>query len=239
MPFESALLAWVLAAALFLYLAVIAPFLGRRAYPRLMGGEVSRPRYYTALSAEMWVWAAVAILIVALSPAIGAADIGIKEPADPGVAYGALLGLPLGMLPVVLLLRWLGNQGVMLPWHSGVSGLMARTPRERGPAVMLAVSAGVCEEVVFRGLLIGLGRELGLYLPVAAAVSVAVFAIGHIYQGPVGTLMAVVSGAGLTLMYLRTGSLVTPIGVHIMIDIIALVLIPHPGRVKMPAPAKA
>ncbi|GAA3217502.1 CPBP family intramembrane glutamic endopeptidase [Nonomuraea helvata] len=239
MPFESAPLAWILAAALVLYLAVVAPFLGRRAYPRLVRGEVSRPRYYTALSAEMWVWATVAILVVALSPTIGAADIGFKEPSDPAIAYGALLGLPLGMTPVVLVLRWLAKQGVTMPWHAAASGLMARTTRERWLATLLAVSAGVCEEVVFRGLFIGLGRELGLALPVAAVVAVAVFALGHIYQGTVGTLMALVSGALLTWTYLRTGSLLTPVFVHIMIDIIALVVMPYPGRVQEPAPAKA
>ncbi|MEQ4724125.1 CPBP family intramembrane glutamic endopeptidase [Nonomuraea sp. B19D2] len=237
MSFESAPTAWVLAAALVLYLAAVAPFLGRRAYPRLERGEISRPRYYTALSAEMWVWAAVAILVVALSPSISSADVGITEPASPAIAYGVLVWLPIGMIPVVLLLRWLANQGIMLPWHAGVSDLMARTRRERWLAAMLAVSAGVCEEVVFRGLFIALGRELGLSLTVAAVVAVAVFVLGHIYQGPVGTLMAVVTGTAFTLMYLRTGSLLAPIGLHVMVDVVALILIPQPGRAKAPVNA--
>ncbi|WP_223190975.1 CPBP family intramembrane glutamic endopeptidase [Nonomuraea terrae] len=51
--------------------------------------------------------------------------------------------------------------------------------------------------------------------------------------------MAVVTGVGFALLYLRTGSLLALIGLHITVDIVGLVLIPPPGRVNEPTPAEA
>ena len=64
-----------------------------------------------------------------------------------------------------------------------------------GTPPALAVTAGVCEEIVFRGLLIAVGvHVLGLPLPVAAGLALALFAIGHLYQGPRGMIAVTLFG---------------------------------------------
>jgi membrane protease YdiL (CAAX protease family) len=84
--------------------------------------------------------------------------------------------------------------------------------------VALSVSAGICEEFIFRGYLIWLLQSmLGLWG--AAAVSVVVFAAAHAYQGAKGALAVGIVGSLLTLVVLVSGSLVPAIAAHVLIDV--------------------
>ena len=81
----------------------------------------------------------------------------------------------------------------------------------------LSVSAGICEEFIFRGYLIWvLQPALGLWL--AAATSLIVFAAAHAYHGAKGVVAVGVVGGLLTLIVLVCGSLVPAIAVHMLID---------------------
>jgi membrane protease YdiL (CAAX protease family) len=82
----------------------------------------------------------------------------------------------------------------------------------------LSVSAGICEEFVFRGYLIWLLQPL-LGVWGAAAVSVVAFAAAHAYQGAKGILGTGIVGSLLTLVVLVFGSLVPAILVHTLIDV--------------------
>jgi membrane protease YdiL (CAAX protease family) len=83
--------------------------------------------------------------------------------------------------------------------------------------VALSVSAGICEEFVFRGYLIWLLQPvLGLWG--AAAVSLVVFAAAHAYEGTKGVLAVAIAGSLLTLIVLAFGSLVPAIAVHMLVD---------------------
>jgi membrane protease YdiL (CAAX protease family) len=81
----------------------------------------------------------------------------------------------------------------------------------------LSVSAGICEEFIFRGYLIWvLQPALGLWF--AAAASLIVFAAGHAYQGAKGVVAVGVVGGLFTLIVLLFGSLVPAIAVHMLAD---------------------
>lgn len=81
----------------------------------------------------------------------------------------------------------------------------------------LSVSAGICEEFIFRGYLIWvLQPALGLWF--AAAASLVVFAAAHAYQGAKGVVAVGVVGSLITLIVLVFGSLVPAIAVHMLID---------------------
>jgi len=82
----------------------------------------------------------------------------------------------------------------------------------------LAVSAGICEEFIFRGYLIWvLQPALGLWI--AAAASLIVFAAAHTYQGAKGVVAVAVVGGLLTLIVVVFGSLVPAIAVHVLADV--------------------
>ncbi|MEV4019342.1 CPBP family intramembrane glutamic endopeptidase [Nonomuraea angiospora] len=228
---SSQLLSWILAGALAGYLAIVAPWAGLRARKRQEESDVPLSRRLALSIAELWALAAVALLVVALSPALTLADVGVKPPTDPAVTYGVAVALPVAMVPVVLFMRWLVKNGGKVPGVDAYSALMPRTPGERWLAGGVAVSAGICEELVYRGLLMGLGLALGLSPLLAAAAAVVVFALGHVYQGRWGFLLSLLGGIAFTGIYLRTGSLIAPIVVHVVIDIRSLVLTPRPERV--------
>lgn len=81
----------------------------------------------------------------------------------------------------------------------------------------VSVSAGICEEVLFRGYLM---QVLDSYVPTYGAVFIAsiLFGLPHIYQGPVHVIRTAVIGVIMALAYLATGSLLVPILLHIVLD---------------------
>jgi membrane protease YdiL (CAAX protease family) len=79
------------------------------------------------------------------------------------------------------------------------------------------VTAGVCEEILFRGYLMAFLLPLG-GLGVAVFVSSFLFGLAHAYQGVRGTVTSGVLGALMAGMYVLTGSLLAPILVHAMVD---------------------
>jgi len=96
--------------------------------------------------------------------------------------------------------------------------LAPRTASELGLWVATSLSAGFCEEFIFRGYLIWVFQWwLGLWG--AAALSVVVFALAHAYQGVKGILSTGIVGVLLTLVVLIFGSLWPAIVLHALIDI--------------------
>lgn len=82
----------------------------------------------------------------------------------------------------------------------------------------LAVTAGVCEELLYRGYLIW---YLGHWLALVPAVLVAgvVFGFGHAYQGPRGIAVTTMVGLFMSAIFLLTGSLVTCMVFHALMDL--------------------
>ncbi|MEV7007504.1 CPBP family intramembrane glutamic endopeptidase [Streptosporangium sp. NPDC051022] len=225
----------VLSGALVVYLAVVSPLLGRRAYDRLARTRDRDPtayrRMFTLWSAELWALAAVALLIVAVEPRLDAAAVGLVINESPDTVLGMIVGFLVAAAAGVLVLRRLAAKGRAVPGQEAYSHLLPRTAAERWYAAGLSVTAGVTEEIVYRGLLIAAGTgALGLSKEVAALGALAVFVAGHLYQGGRGMLMVTLAGLGLTVLYLRTGSLLLPILLHALIDLRGLLLSPQPRR---------
>jgi len=99
-----------------------------------------------------------------------------------------------------------------------VEKLTPHTRSELGCWVAVSVSAGVCEEFIFRGYLIWVFQPL-LGLWGAAGLSAVVFAAAHAYQGGKGILATGLAGSFLTLVVLISGSLWPAIALHVLTDI--------------------
>ncbi|HSY48354.1 MAG TPA: CPBP family intramembrane glutamic endopeptidase [Thermoanaerobaculia bacterium] len=99
-----------------------------------------------------------------------------------------------------------------------VERIAPHTRSELGWWMALSLTAGVCEELIFRGYLIWAFQPMvGLWG--AAAVSVAVFAVAHAYQGVSGIFATGIVGGLLTLVVLMSGSLFPAMALHAIIDI--------------------
>ncbi|WP_433351470.1 CPBP family intramembrane glutamic endopeptidase [Microtetraspora malaysiensis] len=234
-PEFSPLAAW-LAAPLVAYLLLLTPWLGKRSYDRLVRRRDGDPRALVRMFrhwiAESWALMAVALALAAMSPGVDLADLGLVVPSGGGSQVtGMVVGATLGLVVLTLVFRLRAKSGRDIPGQAAFSAMLPRTTAERWAAAAMAVTAGICEEVLYRGFLIALGvGVLGLDVKVAAGAALVIFVAGHWYQGWKGLLMVTLAGYGLTALYLAQGSLLLPIVVHALVDLRGLVFVPAPAR---------
>jgi membrane protease YdiL (CAAX protease family) len=99
-----------------------------------------------------------------------------------------------------------------------LEAMLPHGPRELRAFQALAITAGACEELLYRGYLIWyFGAWMGPW--VAAAASSVVFGIGHLYQGWRGILSTAAVGALFAALYLVSGSLFLPMVAHALVDL--------------------
>ncbi|HUQ97835.1 MAG TPA: CPBP family intramembrane glutamic endopeptidase [Gemmatimonadaceae bacterium] len=107
-----------------------------------------------------------------------------------------------------------------------LSWYLPNSPAERRWFAALAVSAGVCEEVLYRGFLL---RYLTTLLPApggmaAVLVAAVVFALAHTYQGVLGAVATALMALGFTALFVASHSLWLPIMAHALVDLRVLIL---------------
>lgn len=200
-----------------------------------------RIRFYRTLIVRSWIWTAVAALVAVLSTDLTRAGLGATWPNGDGLDYLFVGALLITMAIGALRMRYQLRHGHAVPGRDGTIPIVPRTPAERRWAVGVALTAGITEEVVFRGLLIAVGTQLyGLPLAVAVAASLALFVAGHTYQGRRGMVGVAVLGGLFTMVYLTSGSLLLAIVLHVCQDLLALLLIPaHPRAPRTTSEAAA
>lgn len=112
------------------------------------------------------------------------------------------------------------NNAIKTQFES-VSWIMPNTIKERNWFVLgVSLSAGICEELLFRGFLIHyLQADLGVVA--AVLISSLLFGLFHFYQGWQGVLKTALVGLFLALVYLWTGSLWIVIVLHFVYDAFA------------------
>jgi membrane protease YdiL (CAAX protease family) len=101
---------------------------------------------------------------------------------------------------------------------ASVEALMPRSRTEYNLFIAVSITAGVCEEIMFRGFLI---LYLGHYVGVAGAVilSSILFGMAHAYQGVSGGIRTMIAGLINGLLYWFSGTLWLPMILHAVIDI--------------------
>jgi len=94
------------------------------------------------------------------------------------------------------------------------------TPRERSIWYLTAITAGCCEETIYRGFLLAFFASLA-GIVAAAAITVVMFGFFHAYYGWKGILKTAALGLFMTLLALWSASLVPVIIIHAMIDVMS------------------
>ena len=98
--------------------------------------------------------------------------------------------------------------------------LLPRTPDERWGFAQIAVTAGVCEEILFRGFVLWyLTLWTGPIL--AVLLSSLLFGFAHLYLGPSHVLRTAIVGLIFALIVLTAGSLWPVIVLHAVMDLVA------------------
>ncbi len=93
-------------------------------------------------------------------------------------------------------------------------------------AFVLVAVVAVAEETIFRGYLIHRISELTGSRVAAVVLSSLLFAMGHGYEGTTGVITVGLMGFCFALVYLWRGSLVAPITMHFIQDLVSIVLLP-------------
>jgi uncharacterized protein len=81
----------------------------------------------------------------------------------------------------------------------------------------LSLTAGICEELLYRGFMIWYLTHFLALIPAAAVTSV-VFGIGHSYQGPRGMALTGLVGAFFAAVYMISGTLYPAMLLHVLMD---------------------
>ena len=117
--------------------------------------------------------------------------------------------------------------------QSGEARASVRAQLERAPGLRIinpasaaemrafaavGVTAGICEELLYRGFFLW---YLSALLPRVWAIvaAVAIFGIGHAYQGARGVLLTAMAGGIAMAVYVWTGSLIAPMVMHATLDL--------------------
>ncbi len=103
-----------------------------------------------------------------------------------------------------------------------VRDMLPQTRQELRAFSQLSITAGICEEIVYRGYLMWLfglwfaGSSAGTWLAVLG--STIIFTLGHSYQGASNMVRVFLLGLVMAALYVLTGSLWAPIFLHAAID---------------------
>ncbi|MER7281288.1 CPBP family intramembrane glutamic endopeptidase [Dactylosporangium sp. NPDC000244] len=193
-----------------------------------------RIRFHRRYILSWWLLSAVALLPVAFGPGVDPDDYGLRLPGPGGIA------LALGVFALFAGVVWARDRFLrhrLAAVPPQVAFLLPRTGRERLWGAGTAFTAGICEELVFRGAFLA-GAVGGLHLNVwvAGALVSLFFGLGHLYQGLPGIVGTSVFGACATVLYVFTGSLLLPVLVHAAVDLGPFALSRFPPETPAPAP---
>ena len=212
-----------IAEAGFLFVLVVAvPALSYRTSRRPEILALPRLQLYLSSAMSQWLLAALGVVVV-LASSLTFAKLGFQvvSPASFFFWTALLSGVSLAALGLVVGLE---QRGCLPPEPELVRALIPETRREKFWAVLvIAPTAAVCEEFLYRGFLLG---ELSQRLPsvaLAVALSSVVFGLAHTYQGLSGIARAALLGALLSIPIIRLGTVFPSMAAHFLIDAVALV----------------
>ena len=136
------------------------------------------------------------------------------------------------VLPVILARTSTSARTRLLVQWGKISFFLPHSPLERGWFAAVCISAGICEEFIYRGFLIRylLAGPFSLTPIVAVGVAAAIFALAHGYQGWFGVLTTGLLALILTMLFVLAQHLWLPMLVHLLLDLRILLIWPSDGE---------
>jgi membrane protease YdiL (CAAX protease family) len=217
------------------YIVLVAPWLSRFKYHQLQqklaaGDLTAKLRFYRIGVVQQGVRTLI-VLAICLLGSIPPRALGLTAPGSWQNAGQSLAIFLVALAASVVLFRYRGDWQLRRLMKM-VGALIPASVTERRWFAVIALGAGVSEEIVFRGfLLFYLNSYASLSSMEMIIISSLVFGFCHIYQGWFGVLGTTLAGLCFAFLYLSSGSLLVPILVHAAIDF-RLLLILTPQRLE-------
>ena len=217
---------------IFFLLGVIVPWRGRYRLRELLAkpfiGERERILLYASTIAFQWLAAGVAAWR-AWAHGFGTTQLGLSARSPWGSIAAAILGG--GILAALqwLNLRRMGRmpEKTRARLQALAGRILPRSARERVPFFALAVTAGICEEFLYRGFAMAALARSGLPLWTTVVVSSLLFGIAHLYQGRSGLLGTTLLGLIFGVARVGFGSLIPVMVWHAAVDVVAGIVGPR------------
>jgi len=212
---------------IFFVLAVVVPWRGRirlkqlLAKPRVEPGE----RISLYLSTIAFQWIAVGIAgWRAWVHGYTSADLGLGTGSNP---FRSLIAAVCGTA-VLSGLHWMnfrrmGTLRDKLPSRVGAmaSRILPQSVQEQVPFLALAITAGCCEEFLYRGFAMAAFTRAGIPIWASVVVSSFLFGAAHLYQGRGGLIGTGILGLLFGAFRAWTGSLIPVATWHAAVDVVA------------------
>lgn len=206
----------------FLFVAFLAPLADLWLYPWLQRTTApgARIRYHLIGAASLWLMAGIAVALVLRHPQPWS-DLRLDVPSPLRLAAG--LALVIAYIAFVMKQRraLLGKPERLrglLQKHASTVALAPHTPAEVKSFAVLSVSAGVCEEIVYRGFMLWfVAIWIGLW-PAVLATSV-LFGIAHGYLGRKYVVRTALGGVLFGVIVVGSASLWPAIVLHAFTDL--------------------
>jgi membrane protease YdiL (CAAX protease family) len=216
------ILDWLLLAIVVVGLGVRAAF-GMRTLRRSTAPERERIRRWLWARAIVSQWVLVAALVALwLWRGRPFSALGLEVPAPWGFG-GVMLGVALMAVMLGAQRRQLASTPALAARVRArlepVEALMPHTEREWAGFVPLAITAGVCEELLFRGFVTWLLASVLPAFWMAALAQAVLFGLAHGYQGGRGVWTTGAVGVFLAGIVWVTGSLWAAMLVHALMDL--------------------
>ena len=205
-------------------LGVVVPWRGRIRLRQLLAlpHVGTRERMALYLSTILFQWLAVTIAgWRAWAHGFSWAELGLGKPG-PSLIIGGFVGS--GMLAGLqwLNLRRMGKAGARAQNLRALGErILPRTRTELVSFSALAVTAGVCEEFLYRGFAVAAFSRTGLPGWVVVLITAVLFGLAHLYQGRGGLFGTMILGTLFGAIRIAYTSLVPVMLSHAAIDMVA------------------
>jgi len=211
---------------IFFVLAVILPWRGRVRMKKLLAmphvSSMERLVLYASTIAFQWL-SVVVVAWRAWAHGYTASQLGLTLHDRTSLVVAGIVGAA-----TIATLQWLNLRRVGRvpierrgPLQAIAERILPQSTVELLPYLALAITAGLCEEFLYRGFSMAVLSRLGLQAWAVVLLSAILFGLAHSYQGRGGVVMTLLIGLALGASRISYDSLVPAILWHTAVDVVA------------------
>jgi membrane protease YdiL (CAAX protease family) len=211
---------------IFFVLGVILPWRGRVRMKKMLAmpqvSMMERLALYASTIAFQW-FAVAVVAWRAWAHGFTAAQLGLTIQGSTRILVASIVGAA-----TIAALQWLNLRRVGKipveargPLQAVAERILPQSTVELLPYLALAITAGLCEEFLYRGFAMAALVHLGLQTWAVVLISSVLFGLAHSYQGRGGIVMTMIIGTILGTSRIAYNSLVPAIFWHSAVDVVA------------------
>ena len=211
---------------IFLVLGVILPWRGRARMKKLLAmphvSSMERLALYASTIAFQW-FAVAVVAWRAWAHGFTASQLGLLVHDGSRILVASIVGAA-----TIAALQWLNLRRVGKipveargPVQAIAERILPQSTVELLPYLALAITAGLCEEFLYRGFAMAVLTHVGLQAWAVVLISSVLFGLAHSYQGRGGVVMTLIIGTILGSSRIAYDCLVPAIFWHSAVDVVA------------------